>query len=94
MQNDSILIEPVLSEKTNILREEGKYVFRVDQRATKPQIMEAVRVMFKVHPVKCAVINVTPKPKRSRGKPGYTAAWKKAIVKLQKGETIGIFEGV
>ncbi|MCX7023481.1 MAG: 50S ribosomal protein L23 [Spirochaetes bacterium] len=94
MQYDSVLIEPVLTEKTNILREEGKYVFKVDPRSSKPQIMEAVRRMFKVHPQSCAVINVTPKPKRTRGRSGYTASWKKAIIKLAKGETIGIFEGV
>jgi large subunit ribosomal protein L23 len=94
MQYDSILIEPVLSEKTNHLREENKFVFRVDQRASKPQILEAVRRMFNVHPVSCNVINVTPKPKRQRSRAGFTPSWKKAIVKLPKGETISVFEGV
>ncbi|MCX8014032.1 MAG: 50S ribosomal protein L23 [Rectinema sp.] len=93
MEYDSILIEPVLSEKSNILREIGQYVFKVDARATKPQIMEAVAKMFNVHPVSCRVINVTSKPKRLRGRPGRTAEWKKAIVRLQKGETIRVFEG-
>mgnify|MGYP000554321290 CR=1 FL=1 len=93
MDYDSILIEPVLSEKSNILREIGQYVFKVDARATKPEIMEAVAKMFNVHPVSCRVINVTSKPKRLRGRPGRTAEWKKAIVRLQKGETIRVFEG-
>jgi len=39
------------------------------------------------------VINVTSKPKRLRGRLGRTAEWKKAIVRLQKGETIRVFEG-
>jgi large subunit ribosomal protein L23 len=93
MEYNSILIEPVLSEKSNLMRESGQYVFKVDSRADKIMIMEAVRRLFKVNPVSCRVINVTPKPKRLRGRPGYTAECKKAIVRLQKGETIRVFEG-
>ena len=94
MRYDQILIEPVLSEKTNIMREEGKYVFKVDPKATKPQIREAVRRLYNVNPVSCNVMRVGGKPKRLRSRPGYTSSWKKAIVKLAKNETIGIFEGV
>ena len=94
MRYDQILIEPVLSEKSNILREEGKYVFKVDPRASKIQIKEAVRQLYNVNPVSCNVIRVGGKPKRLRSRPGYTSSWKKAIVKLSKDEKIGIFEGV
>jgi len=91
---DQILIEPVLSEKVNLLREEGKYVFKVDPRANKAQIKEAVAKLYNVHPVSCNVMRVGGKPKRLRSRPGYTSSWKKAIVKLPKDEKIGIFEGV
>ena len=91
---DKILIEPVLSEKANILREDGKYVFKVDPRATKISIKEAVRRLYKVNPLSCTVMVVGGKPKRLRTRKGYTASWKKAIVRLPKGEKIGIFEGV
>jgi large subunit ribosomal protein L23 len=91
---ESLLIEPVLSEKANILREEGKYVFKVDPRANKTEIKEAVRRLFNVHPVSCTVMVVGGKPKRLRNRPGYTASWKKAVVRLAKDEKIGIFEGV
>jgi len=93
MEYDSILIEPVLTEKSNTMREEGRYVFRVDARANKFMVMEAVRRMFNVHPLGCNIINVTSKPKRLRGRPGRTATWKKAIVRLAPGETIKVFEG-
>ncbi len=93
MQYESILIEPVLSEKTNLLREEGKYVFRVDPRATKIQVKEAVTRLFEVHPISCTMMNVKGKPKRLRNRAGYTSSWKKAIVRLAKGETIKAFEG-
>jgi large subunit ribosomal protein L23 len=91
---EQILIEPVLSEKANILREEGKYVFKVDPRANKIQIKEAVRRLYNVHPVSCTVMNVGGKPKRLRSRPGFTSSWKKAIVRLSKDEKISIFEGV
>ncbi|MDR1948239.1 MAG: 50S ribosomal protein L23 [Spirochaetaceae bacterium] len=94
MDYEKILIEPVLSEKTNILREAGKYVFRVDPRANKLEIKEAVRRLFNVHPVSCRVMVVGGKPKRLRNRAGYTATWKKAIVQLRKDEKIALFEGV
>jgi large subunit ribosomal protein L23 len=94
MMYEDILIAPVLSEKANMLREEGKYVFRVAMSANKIQIKEAVRRLFNVHPISCTVMVVGGKPKRLRNRPGYTSDWKKAIVKLPKDEKIGLFEGV
>jgi large subunit ribosomal protein L23 len=94
LKYDSVLIEPVLTEKTNGFREEGKYAFRVDARADKRQVKEAVRRLFNVHPIACTIMVVKGKPKRLRSRSGYTASWKKAIVKLPKGEVISVFEGV
>ena len=94
LQHEDILIEPVLSEKANLLREQGKYVFRVALSANKLQVKEAVRRLFNVNPVSCTMMVVGGKPKRLRYRSGYTASWKKAIVRLPEGEKIGIFEGV
>jgi large subunit ribosomal protein L23 len=94
IQHEDILIEPVLSEKANLLREEGKYVFKVAQSATKTQIKEAVGKLFNVHPISCTTMVVGGKPKRQRNRKGYTSTWKKAIVKIPKDEKIAIFEGV
>ena len=94
MRDDQIIIEPILTEKTNGQREEGVYAFRVDPRANKIQIRKAVDTLFKVHTVNCRVINVKSKPKRQRYRIGKTAQWKKAIVTLAKGEKISVFEGV
>jgi large subunit ribosomal protein L23 len=94
MDADKIIIEPIVTEKTNAMRENHRYVFRVDSRANKLQIMQAVRVLFDVHPLGCNVINVKGKPKRQRHTPGYTSSWKKAIITLASSEKIPIFEGV
>jgi len=94
IEYDKILIEPVLSEKANILREEGKYVFKVDSRANKLQVKEAIRRLYNVNPVSCTIMVVGGKPKRLRYRTGYTSSWKKAIVRLSKDEKISVFEGV
>ena len=91
---NDVLIEPVLSEKATALREQGKYVFKVQTSATKTQIKEAVSKLFNVKVLNCTTINVDGKVKRVRGKPGKTASYKKAIVRLASGETIKVFEGV
>lgn len=100
MESDSIIIEPVLTEKTNSLRENenNKYVFKVDKRSNKTQIMKAVHDLFSVNPQNCRIVNVKQKPRTARTRSGFrrgsTSAWKKAIVTLPKGEKIDIFEGV
>jgi large subunit ribosomal protein L23 len=94
MNYESIIIEPVLSEKTNLARETGKYTFKVDARSSKTEIMEACRRLFNVTPLSCNVQNMAGKPKRQRSRAGLTSSWKKATVTLPKGQTIGLFEGV
>ena len=100
MREDQVIIEPVLSEKTNIARDLKckKYTFRVDPRANKFDIAKAVVKLFKVRPVSVNVLNVKGKPKFSRGKggqiKGMTRNWKKAVVTLAEGDVISVFEGV
>jgi large subunit ribosomal protein L23 len=94
MNYEDILIRPVVSEKASMLREQNKYVFIVHPDATKTQIKEAVKQLFKVEVVNCTTMNVMGKEKRLRGRPGRTSAYKKAIVRLAEGNTIAAFEGV
>lgn len=94
MNYTDILIEPVVSEKASMLREQNKYVFIVHPDATKTQIKAAVSHLFNVKVVDCTTMNVLGKMKRLRGKPGRTSSYKKAIVRLAKDQTIAAFEGV
>ena len=93
MRSDEIIISPLLTEKSNGLRENHKYCFVIDSRANKIQVMKAVQELFGVHPLSCNIINVGGKPRRVRYRQGYTSSWKKAIVTLQANEKIQIFEG-
>ena len=95
-----ILIEPVLTEKTNVMREgeTRKYVFKVDPRANKIQVMGAVKELFNVQPVACNIVSVKSKPRMARTKSGMrygkTTPWKKAIITLKAGDKIESVDGV
>jgi large subunit ribosomal protein L23 len=93
MDLEQVIIEPLLTEKSNTQRERKKYTFRIDPRANKVEVIKAVKKLFDVHPLKCNIIQVKPKPKRVRFRKGYTSSWKKAIITLPKDESISIFEG-
>ena len=94
MKYTDILIEPVVSEKASALREQNKYVFLVHPDATKTEIKAAVSSLFNVKVINCTTMNVMGKMKRLRGRPGRTASYKKAIVRIADGQTIAAFEGV
>jgi large subunit ribosomal protein L23 len=97
---DQVIIEPVLTEKSNIMRDrdEKKYTFKISPRANKVQVMQAVEELFSVKPIKCNILSVKGKPKYTRTKSGVragsTTPWKKAIVTVQAGDSISIIDGV
>jgi large subunit ribosomal protein L23 len=93
MDPRNVIIRPVVSEKSYALIGEGKYTFRVDDRAHKTQIAHAVEEIFEVGVASVRVSRVRPKPKRRGLAAGRTRGWKKAIVQLQPGERIELFEG-
>ena len=68
MDADKIIIEPLLTEKSNRIRENHKYAFRVDPKANKIEIRNAIEELFNVHPISCTVSNVKRKPKRAPSK--------------------------
>ena len=93
MESRSIIIEPVVSEKSYALMADGKYTFRVDDRAHKTQIGKAVEDIFGVTVMNVRTQTIRSKPKRRGLHSGTTRQWKKAIVKLAPGDRIELFEG-
>jgi large subunit ribosomal protein L23 len=93
MDARTTIIRPVVSEKSYALIGEGKYTFRVDDRAHKTQIAQAVEEIFSVKVSAVRTAKVRPKPKRRGLHQGKTRGWKKAIVQLAPGERIELFEG-
>jgi large subunit ribosomal protein L23 len=88
-----VVVEPVISEKSYALMAEGKYTFRVNDRAHKTQVAQAVEEIFGVHVVAVLTAKVRAKPKRRGLHRGRTRSWKKAVVQLSPGERIEMFEG-
>ena len=90
-----IIVKPIITEKSMDMISEKKYVFKVARNATKSEIANAVKELFKVDVASVNTINMKKKPKRLRYSTGYTAAWKKAIVTLKPdSKTIEFFEGM
>jgi large subunit ribosomal protein L23 len=93
MDSRTVIIRPVISEKSYALIAEGKYTFRVHERANKTQIAHAVEETFGVQVRTVHTAKVRAKPKRRGLHHGHTRAWKKAVVQLAAGERIELFEG-
>ena len=88
-----IIQGPIITEKTMALKEnENKYTFKVAKTANKVEIKNAVQEIFKVKVESVNTINVLPKRKRVGKYEGYTAAYKKVIVKLAADNKIDAFE--
>jgi large subunit ribosomal protein L23 len=81
-----------ITEKASMHQEAGVYTFDISESATKRDIIAAVRSLYKVTPVKVAVVRVPSKTRRSMrtGKVGVKRGGRKAYVYLKKGETITI----
>ena len=90
----SIIREPVITEKATILREGNKYAFRVDSKANKIQIRQAVEEIFAVKVESVRTVKVPSKPKRQGLYQGRRAGWKKAYVTLKAGDSIEITENI
>jgi large subunit ribosomal protein L23 len=94
MDSSQVIIRPIVSEKSYTLSAADRYTFRVHPNAHKTQIRQAVQELFDVHVVEVRTLSVKSKPKRRGAVSGRTRAWKKAIVQVQPGESIPIFQGL
>jgi large subunit ribosomal protein L23 len=88
-----VILAPVISEKSTFVADKrNQVVFRVDPRATKPEIKAAVEFMFKVQVRSVTVANVRGKEKRFGQVAGRRNHWKKAYVGLKPGQEINFAE--
>ena len=93
MNTWEVLRKPIVTEKTTLLSESGKYAFEVHKKATKPQIKRAVEAAFDVKVTSVNTSRVPGKTKRYGLRPTTTPSWKKAVITLQAGDSIQLFEG-
>jgi large subunit ribosomal protein L23 len=90
----SIILRPVVSEKSYGLLDTGVYTFVVHPSASKIEIRQAVEDIFNVAVVKVNTLNRKGKRKRNRRQPtlGTRPDTKRAIVTLAAGARIDLFE--
>jgi large subunit ribosomal protein L23 len=96
MNANQIIRRPLVTEKSTIVREERNVIaFEVDPNANKIQVKSAVEELFKVKVEEVRLFNVRGKMKRMGRFVGKRRDWRKAYVRLKKGEKAPEFvEGV
>ena len=90
----AILKRPLVTEKSTLMQDDGRYVFEVAMTATKLEIKEAVQESFGVTVIKVNTMNVKGKMKRFGPRFSQKRSWKKAVVSVAPGDSITLFEGV
>lgn len=89
-----LVLRPIVTEKATLLLEQNQYVFEVLPKATKPEIKAAIESLFEVKVVGVNTLRL-PRKKRRVGKfIGYKPQYKRAIVTLAEGDSIGLFPDV
>jgi large subunit ribosomal protein L23 len=85
----NVLLEPHVSEKSTIAGDKAnQIVFKVIPDATKPEIKQAVELLFEVKVDDVQVVKVKGKTKRTQMGVGRRKDWKKAYIRLQEGQDI------
>ena len=89
-----VIVRPVVTEKTTDMGESDKYTFEVAPDANKNEVKQAVEKFFGVKVLDVRTMNIKGKPKRLGRYMGRRKDWKKAIVTLQSGDKIDLFDTV
>ena len=84
---EEVIIKPIVTERSSMGLQEGKYTFKVNKKATKVEIAKAVEKLFEVKVLKVNTISVKGKEKRVGAHKGMTSDWKKAIVTIDTNPT-------
>tara|TARA_B100001559_G_scaffold271408_1_gene239873 strand:- start:840 stop:1160 length:321 start_codon:yes stop_codon:yes gene_type:complete len=102
LEMSNIIVAPMLTEKSNLITEKyNKYVFKVNPKANKLQIKQAIEKRFDVRITKVRTSVFKGKLKNTSVKSGghvirtsgHRDLWKKAIVTLHKDDKLNLVDG-
>lgn len=85
-----ILKEPHITEKAAALSESNEYVFKIYPKANKYQVKKAIEDLYRVKVEGVRIVCIPKKTKRLGRFEGWRKGYKKAIVKVAKGQHIEI----
>ena len=88
------ILSPIVTEKSTILSEQNKIVFKVPAKSTKNILKKNIEKIFKVNVTKINIINKQNRVKITRGKKVRVSGFKKAIITLKKGQSIDLTTGI
>ena len=88
------ILTPMVTEKSTILSEQNKVVFKVPFKANKTNLKKNIEKIFKVNVTKINVINKQNRTKIAKGKKVKVQGYKKAIITLKKGHSIDLTTGI
>ena len=88
------IISPLVTEKSTILSEQNKIIFKVPVRANKKNLKNNIEKIFKVNVTKINIINKQNRTKLVRGRKVKISGYKKAIITLKKGQSIDLTTGI
>jgi len=99
MKVTEILIKPILTEKANAQQESlRRYAFKVNRRANKLEIKNAVEQFYGVNVLEVNTLVVPGKSKtrstKSGSISGIKSGYKKALVTVAEGETIDLYASI
>ena len=83
-----VILRPRITEKSGMLSQTGVYTFEVARDATKASIGRAIVSLYKVTPVKVAIVNLPDRNVFIRGRRGVVPGVRKALVTVKKGDKI------
>jgi len=84
-----VIVRPIVTEKGHSKKEgENTLCFEVMPDANKTQIRQAVQHLFKVKVVDVRTVNNVGKLRRRGRFAGYRSDWKKAYVRVRKGDKL------
>jgi large subunit ribosomal protein L23 len=89
-----VIVAPHITEKSTLLSENNAVVFKVADKASKPEIKAAVEALFDVKVTGVNTLVQKGKTKRWKGKPYKRSDVKKAIVTLAEGQSIDVTSGI
>jgi large subunit ribosomal protein L23 len=89
-----VILRPVVSEKSNnLMASSNKYTFLVNKRSDKTSVAKALEFIFNVKVKDVNILNLKAKKVKFKGVVGKIASNKKAVVTLNDGYKLHLFEG-
>lgn len=85
-----VLRAPHITEKATEATRLNQYIFRVEDRASKGEVKQAIQEVYGVHVVTVRKIHIPRKQRRQRGHIWWKSGYTKAIIELRKGEKIEV----